>query len=123
MAHWLSVKNATFLIEGALMRGFNCALQIRPHPIAYSPRWTHLRGSLDGGSVFEKKFDDFDSILFAGDVKRSEAVQSASIHLRLSGPLEDIVDGIWRRMKKSEEGRQSIVCTFRQYQVVLWVSD
>ena len=44
--------------------------------------------------MFEKKFDDFDSILFAGDVKRSEAVQSASIHLRLSGPLEDIVDGI-----------------------------
>ena len=45
---------------------------------------THLSGSLDGGAVFKKEFDDFNSILFARDVKWSESIQCSCVHFSLN---------------------------------------
>lgn len=67
--------------------GLTLGLQLLPFQclgtkLSYS---SHLRYSLDGCTVFQKEFHDFNPILLAGDVKRGEAIlQGTETHIHLT---------------------------------------
>ena len=44
----------------------------------------YFGGGFDGSTVLEQQFDDFDAILLAGDVQRSEAVEGAGVGIALA---------------------------------------